>query len=158
MTAATATESQPAPVCSVAARPPDRDTTAVCSGHHLTDAAGTTEYVQFMQNLTLGSFARSKLIIIENFSLKLSLFLGILQAQSLLSQLPQSQANLLSTQSISLAPQVKTKVSKSAKRAFLASYFGTERPVSFRSRLLRHARQQLHLFRLCPTVRHHPND
>lgn len=123
MTAATATESQPAPVCSVAARPPDRDTTAVCSGHHLTDAAGTTEYVQFMQNLTLGSFAPSKLIIIENFSLKLSLFLGILQAQSLLSQLPQSQANLLSTQSISLAPQVKTQVSKSAKSAFLASYF-----------------------------------
>lgn len=71
VTAAPATESQPAPVCAVAARPPDRDTTAACSGHHLTDVAGTTEYVHFMQNLTPCSFFYEQFIIIENFSLKL---------------------------------------------------------------------------------------
>lgn len=47
--AATAAESQHAPVCSGAEWPPDRHTTAACSGHHLTDAAGTTEYVHRMQ-------------------------------------------------------------------------------------------------------------
>lgn len=106
--AATAAESQHAPVCSGAEWPPDRHTTAACSGHHLTDAAGTTEYVHHMQ-----CWDMSKIIycywnlFCKTLNSHTFLCIDILQAQNLLNQLPQSQANLLPTpSSISLAPQV----------------------------------------------------
>lgn len=43
LAAATAAESKSASVCTGAARPPNRHTTAACSGHHLTDNTGPTE-------------------------------------------------------------------------------------------------------------------
>lgn len=94
---------------------------------------------------------------------------GILQAQNLLNQLPQSQANLLSTQpTITLAPQVMGEAvlslinCNSFKAALLSRLLNILNLRNYLfysccSQQLQPAQQQLLRFHPSPTVRHHPN-
>lgn len=113
-------ESKSAPVCSGSAWPPYCHTTAARSVHHFTDIAGPTGWVNLLYNER--RYIQS-IALVSNLSFNLSFpsivpSSGILQAQSLLTQLPQSQANLLPTQpSITLATQVRSDASTSFKPA-----------------------------------------
>lgn len=117
--AATAAEPQPAAVCAGPAGPPHRNPAAACAIYHLPDATWSAEWVWCY--ITPSEFS-----VLMLFSVWFSFLLhltGLLQAQNLLTPLPQSQANLLQTQpSITLATQVRGKpISSTYEMYFLAN-------------------------------------
>ena len=116
--AATAAESQHAAVCPAAARPPDRHAAAAHAVHHLTATAYPTGWGNALHaelrketNPIVHWYGRIFQCMYLNFHVFHAV--GLMQAQSLLNQLPQSQANLLTTQpSITLTTQVRNDARK----------------------------------------------